>query len=59
MEEALGEQWVNDAGKWIRRIKSNLEKTHRVICEVRDAKREGRIKTTPAQYAEQIWKEFK
>jgi len=33
-------------------------KCERVIAEVESAAREGRIKTTPARYAEQIWKEF-
>lgn len=59
IEVALGGQWVNDAGKWIERIKENLSKSSRVVAEVESAAKEGRIKTTPAQYAEQIWKEFK
>jgi hypothetical protein len=58
IETALGDEWVNDAGKWINRIKSKLGKCERVIAEVESAAREGRIKTTPARYAEQIWKEF-
>jgi hypothetical protein len=58
-EFALGEQWTNDAGKWVVRIKSNIDKSARVIAEVENATKEGRVKTTPAQYAEQIWKEFK
>jgi hypothetical protein len=58
MEIALGVQWVNDAGKWVNRIKANFGKSERVIAEVESALKERRIKTTPAQYAEQIWKEF-
>ena len=59
IETALGVQWCNDAGKWIGRIKKDLQKSERVISELLNAIKEGRIKTTPAQYAEQIWKEFK
>jgi hypothetical protein len=58
IEEALGDEWVNDAGKWINRVKAHPSKTERVIAEVELAAREHRIKTTPARYAEQIWKEF-
>lgn len=57
-ESALNGQWINDSGKWVRRIKQNTDKTDRVIAEVELAIREKRIATTPAQYAEQIWKEF-
>lgn len=57
-EETLGKQWVNDSGKWVNRIKADLGKAERVIAEVESAVKESRIKTTPAQYAEQIWKEF-
>jgi len=59
IEQSLGDQWVNDAGKWMNRIKTEIEKADRVIGEVKLAVDEKRIKTTPAQYAEQIWKEFK
>jgi len=58
IESALGVQWVNDAGKWVNRIKKHFGKTERVTAEVESAMKESRIKTTPAQYAEQIWKEF-
>jgi hypothetical protein len=63
IEAALGKQWLDDkgngdAGKWINRIKSEPHKADRVIAEVESAKREGRIKTTPAQYAQYIWDEF-
>jgi len=53
-----GNQWTNDAGKWINRIKSAPGKCERVIAEVESAMKERRIKTTSARYAEQIWKEF-
>jgi hypothetical protein len=59
IEAALGPEWVNDAGKWINRAKANCPKCERVIAEVEDAARESRIKTTPARYAERIWKEFR
>lgn len=58
-EKALGDSWVNDAGKWVNRIKGNHGKSERVVAEVCSAIAEGRINTSPAQYAEQIWKEFK
>jgi hypothetical protein len=58
IEAALGKQWINDAGKWIGRIKSMPGKCERVIAEVESAMKEDTIKTTPGQYAEQIWKEF-
>jgi len=58
LETALGVQWVNDAGKWVNRIKKRFGTTERVTAEVESALKESRIKTTPAQYAEQIWKEF-
>jgi hypothetical protein len=58
MEAALGVQWMNDAGKWVNRIKKHFGKSERVTAEVESALKESRINTTPAQYAEQIWKEF-
>ena len=58
-EAALNSEWVNDAGKWINRIKTNPAKSERVIAEVESAIKESRIKTTPARFAEQTWKEFK
>ncbi len=57
-ELALNGQWRNDSGKWINRIRSHLRLTERVIAEVESAIKEHRVKTTPAQYAQQIWKEF-
>ena len=53
-----GNQWTNDAGKWINRIKSAPGKCERVIAEVESAAKEHRIKTTAARYAEKIWMEF-
>ena len=57
-EAVLGVQWGNDAGKWVGRIRTNTGKCERVVAEVENALKEGRVETTPAQYAEQIWKEF-
>jgi len=59
IESALGHQWTNDAGKWIGRIRSDPEKSDRVISEVISAIKERCINATPAQYAEQMWKEFR
>lgn len=58
-EHLLGIQWVNDAGKWVNRVKASPSKSARVVAEVESAVKEGRVNTTPAQYAEQIWKEFR
>lgn len=58
LEFMLGDQWRNDAGKWVNRLKVHEDVTLSVAAEVQNAIREGRVKTTPAQYAEQIWKEF-
>ena len=58
MEACLADQWVNDAGKWVDRIKKQFAKVERVTAELESAAKEGRIKSTPAQYVEQIWKEF-
>jgi hypothetical protein len=49
---------VNDAGKWIRRIQLIEKKARTVINETSMAVVENRIKTTPAQFAEQMWKEI-
>jgi hypothetical protein len=59
MESVLKNEWVNDAGKWVNRIKERALTCERVVAEVESAVKESRIKTTPARYAEQIWKEFK
>jgi len=59
MEAALGDGWVNDAGKWVNRIKANARKCERVVAEVENAAKEHRIRTSPAAYAERVWKEFK
>ena len=58
LEVCLNSQWVNDAGKWIGRIRTDQSKTSRVCAEVESALKEDRISETPAQYAEHIWKEF-
>jgi DNA-binding Lrp family transcriptional regulator len=69
VEAVLGDEWANDAGKWLNRITGGTgdngkptlpdpTKVRRVIAEVELAIRERRIKTTPARYAEEIWKEF-
>lgn len=57
-ELALNGQWRNDSGKWINRIVSEFRDAERVVAEVELAIKEDRIQSTPAQYAEQIWKEF-
>lgn len=59
MEACLNSEWINDAGKWVNRIKTEKDKSDRVVSEVESAIKENRIKTTAARYAEQIWKEFK
>ncbi len=51
-EIVLNKQWVNDAGKWVERIRANPEKVWRVMSDVKNAAAEGRIKTTPGQMAE-------
>lgn len=58
-ESVLNGEWVNDAGKWVERIRSDPEKVWRVFCDVKAAATEGRIKTTPARMAEYNWKVFK
>lgn len=58
-EALLALQWRNDAGKWVNRIKQNPAKCERVIAELELAHKEERIKSTPAQFAEQTWKEFR
>lgn len=54
----LATGWENDRQKWMTRIKRHTSRCERVIAEVENAAKEGRIKTTPARYAEQQWKEF-
>ena len=58
LESAMGQEWTNDAGKWITRIKSNTAKAERVAAELSNAIKESRIGTTPARYAEDTWKRF-
>lgn len=56
---ALNSEWENDRQKWMRRIKNNQFKVERVLVDMELAMREGKVKTSPAQYAEHRWKEFK
>ena len=58
-ESVLNGQWVNDAGKWVTRIKVDADKVFRVMADVRSAVVERRVKTSPAQMAEHNWKIFK
>jgi hypothetical protein len=58
-ESVLNGEWVNDAGKWVTRIKQDAEKVFRVMADVKAAKVEGRVKTTPARMAEFNWGVFK
>lgn len=58
-ESVLNGEWINDAGKWMGRIKTDPEKVWRVMADVKSAKTEGRVKTTPAAMAEFNWKVFK
>ena len=58
IEAALGDEWINDAGKWIGRIRTAPGKCERVIAEVESARREKRIRATPAAFAEDTWKRF-
>jgi hypothetical protein len=58
-EDVLNGEWVNDAGKWIGRIKTQAEKVFRVMADVHSAKVEGRVKTSPARMAEFNWGVFK
>ena len=57
-ESVLNGEWVNDAGKWVGRIKVDAEKVFRVFADVKAARVEGRIKTTPARMAEFNWGVF-
>lgn len=57
-ERLLAVQWTNDAGKWIERIRRNPDKARRVLAELKNAIRERRVSTTPAQFAEDTWKRF-
>ena len=55
-EAVLNGQWINDAGKWVERIRENPEKVWRIMSDVRNAAAEGTIKTTSGQMAEFLWK---
>jgi hypothetical protein len=64
--EILGSSCMNgepgkrrgDGGKWRVRYRSDPNKSERVIDETARAKKEGEIKTSPGQYAENIWPRF-
>jgi hypothetical protein len=66
-ESTMKGEWSNDSRKWLNRITGCPERqviahpgrVRRVFEEVQNAVKEHRIKTTPARYAEQIWKEFR
>ena len=58
MENLLAAGWVNDAGKWITRIRQNFRKTESVCADLEVAVREGGV-DWPAAYAEDTWKRFK
>ena len=58
IEEALDGDWINDAGKWIARVRIDARKVERVASEVCDAMKSGRVSTTPGAYAEDCWKRF-
>ena len=68
VEEILGNEWMNDAGKWLNRItggrgdagnaiKAEPMSVRDVFAEVADAIKHDRITGTPAAYAEFLWKE--
>jgi uncharacterized protein YdaU (DUF1376 family) len=70
VEKILGNEWVNDAGKWLNRITGGLgddgkriaptpDKVRRVFADTARAVKDSSINTTPARYAENTWKEFK
>jgi hypothetical protein len=59
-EIALGIQW--DAGngrKWIKRCRTDIAKSTRVLSAVEEAAKRNEITTTPAQAAEHFWTTFK
>jgi len=58
-DKALGVEWENDRQKWMGIIANSPALAERVVAEVENAIKEGRIKKTPAAYAHEIWKEFK
>ena len=58
MHKCLNGQWENDRQKWMGYIKNFTGKAERVIAEVESAIRENRIKTTPAQFAQDTWEKF-
>lgn len=59
LEKCLNSQWVNDAGKWMLRIRMDPQKVFRVLADTELAMKENQIRTTPAQYLEFRWEQFK
>ena len=57
-EAVLGIEWENDRSKWLGRIAQTVGKAERVIADVENAAKEGRINVTRAGYAEDTWKRF-
>jgi hypothetical protein len=58
IDHCLGVEWENDRQKWMKRIIKSQSKSERVIAELENAIKEGRVTTTPAAYAEDTWKRF-
>ena len=58
LHKCLNGQWENDRQKWMSRISTFTDKAERITAEVENAIRENRIKTTPAQFAEDAWEKF-
>ncbi|MDE2102238.1 MAG: DUF1376 domain-containing protein [Patescibacteria group bacterium] len=54
----LNGQWENDRQKWMGRISRDPQKSERVVAELENAIKESRVKTTPAQFAEDTWMRF-
>ena len=44
--------------RWVDRAETEPDKLKRVLADTRVASNEGKITTTPAQYAEYIWPKF-
>jgi hypothetical protein len=57
--EVLGTDEMRRCHKrWLKRAETEPEKLRRVLAETKRAARAGEIKTTPAKYAEDLWKRF-
>lgn len=57
-EILLGDEWINDAGKWVNRIKAKPKLVERVFSELGRALTEGDSLTTSAGYVEDLWKRW-